>query len=119
MSNPTGLPYTPALRVGDWVIVSGQVGMVDGALVQGGFEDELHQALANLEARLADVGATMADVVKTTVFLRHLSTDFSRMNDLYAAAFAEPYPSRSAIGVAELPLGAIVEIEAYAFTGTR
>ena len=69
MSNPTGLPYTPAVRAGDWVIVSGQVGMVDGELVSGGFDAELEQALQNLRDRLADVGATMTRVVKTTVFL--------------------------------------------------
>ena len=114
MTTPTGPPYTPVVRAGDWLIVSGQVGAVDGALVQGGFTDELRQVLANLEARLADHGATLADVVKTTVFLRHLSTDYAQLNELYAAAFPEPRPARSAIGVAELPFGALVEIEAWA-----
>ena len=117
MSTP--LPYTPALRAGDWVIVSGQLGMVDGVLVTGGFEDEVRQALVNLEARLTDAGATLADVVKATVFLRHMSTDFPRLNEIYAATFAAPFPARSAVGVAELPLGGLVEIEAWAFTGTR
>lgn len=113
MTKPTGLPYTPAVRAGDWVIVSGQIGMADGALTGGGFDAELGQALANLEARLGEAGATMADVVKTTVFLRHL-TDYSRMNEVYAAAFPEPRPARSALAVAELPFGALVEIEAWA-----
>jgi 2-iminobutanoate/2-iminopropanoate deaminase len=113
MTNPTGLPYTPAVRAGDWVAVSGQIGMVDGALVGGGFDAELGQIFANLEARLTEVGATMAQVVKTTVFLRHLS-DYGRMNELYAAAFPEPRPARSAVTVAELPFGALVEIEAWA-----
>lgn len=113
MSNPA-LPYTPVRRAGDWLIVSGQIGMVDGALVTGGFEDELRQALVNLEDRLSEAGASVADVVKTTVFLRHLSTDFARMNQIYAETFAEPFPARSAVGVAELPLGAIVEVEAWA-----
>ena len=118
MSNPTGLPYTPAVRAGDWVVVSGQVGIVDGDLVGGGFDAELGQALQNLRDRLADAGATMADVVKTTVLLRHM-TDYSRMNAIYGNAFAEPRPARSAFAVAELPLGALVEIEAWAFTGAR
>ena len=113
MTNPTGLPYTPAIRVGDWVIVSGQIGLVDGDLVSGGFDAELSQALANLAARLAEVDATMADVVKTTVFLRHMA-DYARMNELYCAAFGDHRPARSAVGVAELPIGALFEVEAWA-----
>jgi 2-iminobutanoate/2-iminopropanoate deaminase len=118
VSNPTGLPYTPVVRAGDWLIVSGQVGLVDGELVSGGFDAELEQALANLRERLAAAGASMSDVVKTTVFLRHM-TDYARMNATYGDAFAEPRPARSAVAVAELPLGALVEIEAWAFVGAR
>ena len=114
MTNPTGLPYTPVVRSGDWLIVSGQLGMVDGKLLNGGFEIELRQVFVNLADRLAEHGATMADVVKTTVFLRHMTTDFPHLNELYAEAFPEPRPARSAIGVAELPLGGLVEIEAWA-----
>ena len=116
MTNPSGLPYTPAVRAGDWVIVSGQIGLVDGALAPDGFDGELRTVLANLEARLAEAGASMADVVKTTVFLRHL-TDYGPMNELYAEAFPEPRPARSAFAVAELPFGALIEIEAWAYTG--
>jgi len=118
VTNPTGLPYTPAVRAGDWVVVSGQIGLVDGDLVSGGFDAELEQALWNLRDRLAEQAASMSDVVKTTVFLRHM-TDYPRMNALYGEAFVEPRPARSAFAVAELPLGALVEIEAWAFTGPR
>ncbi|MBI2711071.1 MAG: RidA family protein [Actinobacteria bacterium] len=119
MTNPTGLPYTPSLRVGDWVIVSGQIGMVDGGLVRGGFEDELRVALSNVASRLAEHGASMAQVVKTTVFLHHM-TDYGEMNRLYAEAFPdEPRPARSAVAVGELPLGAMVEIEAWAYLDER
>jgi 2-iminobutanoate/2-iminopropanoate deaminase len=110
----TGPPYTPAVRSGDWLVISGQIGLNSDGLVTGGFEAELVQALENLQARLAEHGATVADVVKTTVFLRHLSTDYARMNELYSEVFPDPRPARSAVGVAELPLGAIVEIEAWA-----
>ncbi len=116
MTNPSGLPYTPAVRAGAWVVVSGQIGLEGTSLVTGGFDAELRLALVNLEARLAEHGATMADVVKTTVFLRHLN-DYGRMNELYAEAFAEPRPARSAVAVSDLPLGAMVEIEAWAHTG--
>jgi 2-iminobutanoate/2-iminopropanoate deaminase len=86
--------------------------------VSGGFDAELTQALTNLLDRLAEVEAGIGDVVKTTVFLRHMS-DYARMNEAYAEVFPEPRPARSAFSVAELPLGALVEIEAWAYTGER
>ena len=112
MSTPVG-PYTPVVEAGDWVVVSGQVGLAEGKLVEGGFDRQCTQALANLQGQLESVGASMSDVVKTTVFLRHM-TDYARMNELYGEAFGDHRPARSAIGVAELPLGALVEVEAWA-----
>lgn len=112
---PVG-PYTPIVRAGEWLVVSGQVGLADGKLVPGGVADELRQAIANLETQLATEGATLADVVKTTVFLRHMS-DYAAMNDTYVEAFGDHRPARSAIGVAELPIGALVEVEAWAWVG--
>jgi len=114
-AKPVG-PYRPIVRAGDWLVVSGQIGIVDGKLVGGGVAGELHQALANLEAHLATEGAGLGDVVKTTVFLRHMS-DYAVMNKTYVAAFGDHRPARSAIGVAELPLGALVEVEAWAWVG--
>ena len=113
MSNPTGLPYTPAVRAGDWVIVSGQIGLLDGELVSGGFDAELSQALKNLEAHLDSAGATMADVVKTTVFLTRIG-DFDAMNQVYREFFAEPYPTRSTVGIALANPELMVEIEGIA-----
>ena len=109
---PVG-PYTPIVRAGDWLIVSGQVGAVDGKLVPGGTREQLQQALDNLRGLLESEGASMSDVVKTTVFLRHMD-DFASMNEVYVAAFGDHRPARSAIGVAGLPLGALVEVEAWA-----
>lgn len=113
MSKPVG-PYTPIVRAGDWLVVSGQVGIFDGKLVPGGLDEELRQAIANLSALLASAGASLSDVVKTTVFLRHLGSDYGRMNELYTELFGDHRPARSAIGVADLPLGALVEVEAWA-----
>ena len=112
---PVG-PYTPIVRAGDWLVVSGQVGIADGRLAAGELVGELRQAVANLEAQLATQGATLADVVKTTVFLRHMG-DYADMNTVYVELFGDHRPARSAIGVAELPLGALVEVEAWAFVG--
>ena len=117
MSAPVG-PYTPIVRAGDWLVVSGQVGIAGGELVAGGTRGQLRQALDNLGTLLEGEGATLADVVKTTVFLRHLS-DYAAMNETYVAAFGDHRPARSAVGVSELPLGALVEIEAWAHVGTR
>lgn len=116
MSKPVG-PYTPVVRAGEWLIVSGQVGIVDGKLVSGGLEDELRQAIANLAALLEAEGASLRDVVKTTVFLRHLGSDYPKMNEVYVELFGDHRPARSAIGVADLPLGALVELEAWAHVG--
>ena len=116
MATPVG-PYTPVVRAGDWLVVSGQVGIADGKLVSGGMEAELRQAVANLAALLASEGASLAHVTKTTVFLRHLGGDYQRMNEVYVELFGDHRPARSAIGVAELPLGALVEVEAWAHLG--
>ena len=110
--HPTGLPYTPSVRAGDWVVVSGQLGLVDGALVDG-IEAQTEQALANLADQLATHGLAMHDVVKTTCFLADLE-QFGAFNAVYARAFAEPRPARSAFEVARLPFDALVEIEAWA-----
>ena len=114
-AKPVG-PYTPAVRAGDWLIVSGQVGIADGKLVSGGTDGELRQAIANLKAHLEANGASLDKVVKTMVFLRHMS-DYPLMNEVYMELFGDHRPARSAIGVAELPLGALVELEAWAWLG--
>lgn len=113
MSKPAG-PYTPAVRAGELLFVSGQVGMKDGDLVSGDTVDQLRQAMANLEGVLAEHGAALTDVVKITVFLRHMS-DFGRMNEAYVAVLGDHRPARTTIGVAELPLNALVEVEATAW----
>jgi len=111
-AKPVG-PYTPVVRAGEWVIVSGQIGLRDGALVEGGLGPELVAALANLEGQLASVGARLDQVAKTTVFLTDMA-DYAAMNEAYVAAFGDHRPARSAVAVAGLPLGAAVEIEAWA-----
>lgn len=114
MSTPVG-PYSPAVRAGQLLFVSGQVGIKDGELVAGDTVDQLRQAFANLERVLAENGAAVTDVVKMTVFLRHMS-DFGRMNQAYMELFGDHRPARTTIGVAELPVNALVEIEATAWT---
>ncbi len=112
MSKPVG-PYTPIVRVGEMLYSSGQVGIVDGALVEGGLAAQADQAMANLTAVLASEGATLDDVIKTTVFLTTMD-HYGEMNERYLAAFGDHRPARSAVAVHQLPLGALIEIEAIA-----
>lgn len=113
MSKPLG-PYTPVVRAGDYVIVSGQGGLLDGALVEGGVTAQTHQTIANLSARLAEAGASLAHVVKTTCFLTDMGT-FAEFNAAYAEGFGDHRPARSTVEVSALPAGMDVEIEAWAY----
>lgn len=107
-------PYTPVVRAGDWVIVSGQLGMKDGSLVEGGVLAQTAQAIVNLKAQLASMGAGIDDIAKTLCFLTDMDT-FPTFNEAYAKGFGKARPARSTIGVASLPFGGAVEIEAWAY----
>lgn len=113
MQKPLG-PYTPAVRAGDFIVVSGQLGMADGVLAAGGVAGQTAQAIVNLRERLAELGAELTDVVKTTCFLVDMDA-FATFNEAYVAGFGEHRPARSTIAVRELPAGAQVEIEALAY----
>ncbi len=115
MSKPVG-PYTPIVEAGPFLITSGQIGIADGALVEGGLEPQLRQAIANLASVLASKGASLDQVAKTTVFLTSMA-DYATMNSVYVELFGDHRPARSAVAVKELPLGALVEIEALAHVG--
>ena len=112
MSTPVG-PYSPFVRSGDLIFTSGQIGILDGAIVEGGLEPQMRQVFINLRSVLDSAGASITDVVKTTVFLVDMD-DYSEMNRIYIEEFANHRPARSAVAVAQLPLGARVEIEAIA-----
>jgi 2-iminobutanoate/2-iminopropanoate deaminase len=111
-----GAPYSQAIVSGDLVFVSGQTGadVAKGIpLVEGGVAAQTEQTLRNMGAILEAAGTSLANVVKTTVFLTDLA-EFGAMNDVYREAFAEPFPARSTFQVAGLPGGADVEIECIA-----
>ena len=111
-------PYTPVVRAGDWVIVSGQLGVVDGKIVKGGVAAQTAQAIVNLKSQLASAGVTINDVKKTLCFLTDMDT-FATFNTAYVEGFVTSRPARSTIGVASLPFGGAVEIEAWAFKPLR
>ena len=116
-AKPLG-PYTPVVRAGDWIIVSGQLGVQDGKIVSGGVAAQTTKAVENLKAQLASVGANINDVKKTLCFLTDMDT-FVTFNTAYVAGFGNSRPARSTIGVASLPFGGAVEIEAWAFKPLR
>lgn len=112
--NPPIGPYSPFVRAGDLVILSGQTGSADGKLVEGGVSAQTSQALANAAAWLAEAGCSLTDVVKTFCFLTEMDT-FGEFNDAYSAAFGDHRPARSTVGVRQLPGGADVEVEVWAY----
>lgn len=111
-------PYSAAVRVGEFVFCSGQLGVdpATGELVEGCAGCQTRQALANVSAVLEAAGLTTAHVVKTTVFLADMG-DFGKMNGVYEEFFSEPFPARSTVEVAALPKAARVEIEVVAVAG--
>ena len=111
-------PYSQAIQVGRFVFTSGQIPIdpATGLFVEGGIREQTRQSLTNVKAILEEIGLTMNNVVKTTVFMADMN-DFADMNSIYAAFFTAPYPARSAVAVKTLPKGALVEIEAVAEIG--
>jgi 2-iminobutanoate/2-iminopropanoate deaminase len=108
-------PYSQAIKVGSFVYTSGQIPIdpATGQFVEGGIEAQARQSLLNVQAILKEAGATMDNVVKTTVFLADMN-DFAAVNAVYAEFFTEPFPARSAVAVKSLPKGALIEIEVVA-----
>ena len=115
MSKPVG-PYSPVLRAGDWVFTAGQLGLADGALVDGGVDAQVRQIFVNATGLLERAGASLADVVKCTVFLADMA-DFPTMNAAYVDCLGDTRPTRSTVGNVTMALGAQVEIEFSAYTG--
>jgi len=107
-------PYVHAVKAGEFLFTSGQIGLIpESGELQKGIEAQTEQALKNLGAVLAEAGMDYSDVIKTTVFLDSIG-DFATVNGIYAKYFTGDAPARSCVEVANLPKGALVEIEAIA-----
>lgn len=108
-------PYSQAVKTGSLVFVSGQLGLdpTTGELVSDDIAPQVEKVIDNIEAVLAVEGLSLADVVKSTVFLTDMG-DFGAMNEIYARRFPAPFPARSAVEVGPLAKGAKVEIEVVA-----
>jgi 2-iminobutanoate/2-iminopropanoate deaminase len=114
IARPVG-PFSPAVRGAEGIYLSGQTGQDPrtGKLIEGGVAEQTEQIFANLGAVLEAAGRSFDDVVRVGVYLTDMST-FGAMNEVYARHFSAPYPARTTIGVASLPLGAAVEIDLVA-----
>lgn len=110
------LPFSPAVRAGDLLFLSGAIGRPPGStkLVPGGIVPETEQTLRNLETTLKEHGGSMRDVVKCTAFLADMA-EWPAMNSVYVRFFKKPFPARSALGANGLAMGARVEIECIAY----
>jgi 2-iminobutanoate/2-iminopropanoate deaminase len=112
---PTNLPFSEAVRVGNTLYLSGQIGIVPGTmdLVPGGLKEEARQTMENIKTCLEAYGYSMNDIVKCTVMLADMS-EWSTFNEVYKTFFVKHYPARSALGANGLALGARVEVECIA-----
>lgn len=115
LDNPAlkDLPFSAGVRAGELIYFSGQVGLdpATGELATGGAAAETARALRNIAETLKAADKTLDDVVKANIYLSDIAGDYAAMNEAYAAAFEKPFPARTCVGVAGLPLGARVEIE--------
>lgn len=111
-------PYSQAIEVNGFVYASGllPIDPATGAFPEGGVQEQTRQSLLNVKAILEEAGLTLANVVKTTVYLADMG-DFAAMNEIYSQFFSQPFPARSAVAVKALPKGALVEVEVIAVRG--
>lgn len=115
LDNPAlkDLPFSAGVRAGGLIYFSGQVGLdpATGKLAEGGAAAETAQVMRNIADTLKAAGKSLDDVVKANIYLSDIAGDYAAMNEAYAAALEKPYPARTCVGVAGLPLNARVEIE--------
>lgn len=112
----TAGPYSPAVRAGDWIVCSGQIGVdpTTGVLADG-LEAQVRQALSNTTALLRDASCTWSNVAKVTCFVAADPSAWGQINEIYAESLGDARPARSTVGVAWLPLNALFEIEVWVY----
>ena len=118
MATPVG-PYSPAMKAGPWLVCSGQIGVRQGPggpVLAEGLAAQTRRAMANVAELLAGHGLSWDNVVKTSVYLADIA-DYAEFNEVYVEALGRARPARALVAVAALPLGAKVEIEAWAYAG--
>jgi len=112
-------PYSQAVRAGDTIYLSGQIGLDPKTMqLTDGIDAQIRQVFDNLKAVAAAAGASLDDAVRVTVYLTDLA-NFAKVNEAMTKAFREPYPARAAIGVVALPRGALIEVDAVLVAGSK
>lgn len=107
-------PYSQGVVASPYIFLSGQIPIdPSSGIMPEGIESQTHQVFKNIQAVLNEAGLSLNNIIKTTVFLKNIS-DFQKMNEVYAQYFESPYPARSAVEVAAIPKGALIEIECIA-----
>ncbi len=115
MSKAAG-PYSPTRRAGDWLAISGQLGLRDGVFAGPDTVTQAAQAMENLKSLVDAEGGTMDQLTKCNLYMIDMS-EFDAVNEIYVSYFNDPKPARACVAVAELPLGGRFEIEAWAYLG--
>lgn len=110
-------PYSQAIQAGDFIYVSGQIGMdPESGEVADGLENQTKQVLENLKAILTEAGTDFSQVVKFTIYLKSMDT-FATVNEIYGSYLEKPYPARATVEVSRLPKDVLVEMDVVVYTG--
>lgn len=107
-------PYSQAIKTGNFIFLSGQLGIDSAGNLKQGIQEQTHQIFSNISAILAQVNSSIDSIIKTTIYLININ-DFAQVNEIYQSYFQQPYPARTTIEVSSLPKSALVEIDAIAF----
>lgn len=107
-------PYSQAIKIGNFIFLSGQLGIDSSGNLKQDIQEQTHQIFSNINAILAQANLSLNSIIKTTIYLINMS-DFAQVNEIYQSYFEQPYPARTTIEVSNLPKSALVEIDAIAF----
>ncbi len=108
------VPFSPFVKKGNYIFISGQIHLKDGKLLEGTIEEQTHQVMKNLQTVLDQAGAGLSDVVKATIYTTDMSF-YGDVNRVYGSYFSDSFPAREMVCVKELPLGALLEISMVAY----
>jgi 2-iminobutanoate/2-iminopropanoate deaminase len=107
-------PYSQAIKIGNLVFLSGQIGIDASGILKDNLQSQVHQIFQNIKSILNQINLSLDSIVKTTIYLTNLN-DFNQVNEIYQSYFQPPYPARTTVEVSKLPKSALIEIDAIAY----